>query len=121
MIVQHRKTLLAAALCATAFIRLCRGQVAPAAVLELDAENVVRYYEDNADSSKFGTVPGITPATVAANFQTYVLIGDIVAINGQPVRGTLSHTARRTDPTPTPTPETGDCGYDPRRSGSMGV
>jgi uncharacterized protein (TIGR03437 family) len=104
MIVQHRKTLLAVALCAAAFIRPCRAQVAPAAVLELDAENVVRYYEDTTDSSKFGTAPGVTPAAVSANFQTYVLLGDIVAINGQPVRGTISHTARWTNLTPAPTP-----------------
>src|SRR2546423_724651 len=62
IIVQHRKTFLAAALCASAFMRPCRAQVAPTAVLELDAENVVRYYEDTADPTKFATVPDITPA-----------------------------------------------------------
>ena len=70
----------------------------------MDVENVVRYYEDTTDTSKFATVAGVVPANVASNFQTYVLIGDIVAINGQPVRGTVSHTARWTNLTPTPTP-----------------
>ena len=104
MYLQHRKTLLAALVCAAGFIHPCLAQVAPAAILEIDAQNVVRYYEDTTDPSKFATVPGVVPAVVTANFQTYVLIGDIVAINGQPVRGTISHTARWTNLTPTPTP-----------------
>lgn len=100
----HWKTALATVLCAAACSQPGLAQVVPVAVLELDAENVVRYYEDTPDPSKFATLPGITPATVAANFQTYVLIGDIVAINGQPVRGTVSHTARWTNLTPAPRP-----------------
>src|ERR1035437_6809169 len=104
MHLQHRKTLLAALLCAAGFIHPCPAQVAPAAVLEMDVQNVVRYYEDTTDPTKFATVPGVVPAAVTSNFQTYVLIGDIVAINGQPVRGTVSHTARWTNLTPTPTP-----------------
>ena len=103
MNLQHRTALLAAILCAAEFIQPCPAQVAPPAVLEMDVENVVRYYEDTTDSSKFATVPGVVPANVAPNFQTYVLIGDIVAINGQPVRGTVSHTARWTNLTTTPT------------------
>ena len=104
MYLQHRKTFLAAALCAAAYIHPCSAQVAPAAVLEMDVENVVRYYEDTSDSSKFGTVASIVPATVARNFQTYVLMGDIVAINGLPARGTVSHTARWTNLSPSPKP-----------------
>ena len=104
MYLRHRKTLLAALLCTAEFIRPCPAQVAPAAVLEIDVQNVVRYYEDTSDPSKFATIPGVVPAVVTSNFQTYVLIGDIVAINGQPVRGTVSHTARWTNLTPTPTP-----------------
>jgi uncharacterized protein (TIGR03437 family) len=103
MALQHRKTLFVALLCAAAFSHPCPAQVAPAAVLEMDVENVVRYYEDATDPSKFATIPGVVPANVAPNFQTYVLIGDIVAINGQPVRGTVSHTARWTNLTTTPT------------------
>lgn len=102
MFARHWHRILAVPLWAAIATNPCPAQVAPAAVLELDAENIVRYYEDTADSSKFGTQPGVTPATVAANFQTYVLIGDIVAVNGQPVRGTVSHTARWTNLTPSP-------------------
>ena len=98
----HWKTVFATALCVVACSGPCLAQAVRATVLELDAENVVRYYEDTGDSSKFGTLPAITPAAIAANFQTYVLIGDIVAINGQPVRGTVSHTARWTNLTPAP-------------------
>jgi hypothetical protein len=98
------KILLAALLCAAGFVHPCPAQVAPATILEIDVQNVVRYYEDTTDPTKFATVPGVVPATVTANFQTYVLMGDIVAVNGQPARGTVSHTARWTNLTPTPTP-----------------
>ena len=60
------KILLAALLCAAGFIHPCPAQVAPAAILEIDVQNVVRYYEDTTDPTKFATVPGVVPATVTA-------------------------------------------------------
>lgn len=104
MFLQLLKTAIAAVLCAVAVSPSCPAQVVPATVLEIDVQNVVRYYEDTADLSKRGTVPGITPPAAAANFQSYLLIGDIVAINGQPVRGTVSHTARVSNLTTVPNP-----------------
>lgn len=99
---QNKKILLAALFYAAEYLQPCPAQVAPTVVLEVDAQNVVRYYEDTSDPTKFATASGIVPAIVGLNYQTYVLIGDIVAINGQPAKGTISHTARWTNLTPTP-------------------
>lgn len=115
MLFQFSRIVIAAAFCVVAILCHCQAQPAPAVVLEIDVENVVRYYEDTTDLSKLGSVPGITTPTPAANFRTYLLLGDIVAINGQPVRGTVSHTARVTNLRPVP--NSGEAIADTNRGG----
>ena len=52
--------------------------------------NTVQYHEDISDVSKFATDPGVVNRDSAPrNFGKFVVIGDLVAVNGQPVRGTL--------------------------------
>jgi len=61
----------------------------------------VQYFEDTTDFSRLATVPGITAAMPAANFRKWIQIGDIVAVNGQPVKGTLTVNARTITQGPT--------------------
>jgi uncharacterized protein (TIGR03437 family) len=79
------------------------AQVAPATILEIDVENIVQYHEDTFDVSKFGTNPNVTMPVVPRNFDYFLIIGDIVAVNGQPAKGTFANTTRqinlRTAPT----------------------
>ena len=80
------KTALATALCAAACSQLALAQVAPATILKIDYENGVRYIYDSVDIPAFATVP--TPVSQTnPTFATYVLLGDIVAVNGKPVKG----------------------------------
>jgi len=58
-------------------------------VLELDIENVVEYQNDVSDPAKFATNEGVTPAATPRNFLQAVVIGDIVAVNGEPAKGTF--------------------------------
>jgi len=60
------------------------------AVLEVDAENIVSYTTDIFDATKFASDPNLT--TIPApprNFAFVMAVGDIVAVNGRPARGTL--------------------------------
>jgi hypothetical protein len=94
------------------FVALCcypaRGQ-APA-VLKVDLQNLVFYEIDTADSSAFGINPGITLSTLsctAPSFQGHlgnriVALGDIVAVNGQPAKGTYSASGTTLCTSPTP-------------------
>jgi uncharacterized protein (TIGR03437 family) len=58
-------------------------------VLVLDIENLVEYQNDVADPAKFATNEGVTPAATPSNFLQAVVIGDIVAVNGEPAKGTF--------------------------------
>ena len=71
-----------------------RGQVTPATILEIDVENYVTYFEDTSDLSKFATDPNRTTAVVPRNFNFGVQLADIVAVNGQPAKGTLTRNTR---------------------------
>src|SRR5690349_2035694 len=62
----------------------------PATILQIDIENWVQYVEDTSDVSKFATNPNATTATFPSNFGRAVAIADIVAVNGQPVKGTMT-------------------------------
>lgn len=92
---------------AVTLIVLCRsliqGQAPPTAVLQVDIENVVQYQGDTTDLSKFGTNPKVTPAAPAPFGAVIVVLGDIVAVNGQPAKGTFvgRHLAIGLSPTPT--------------------
>lgn len=80
------------------------GQATPNTILVVDVANDVRYFEDIFDVSKLATSPNATPATVPPNFARRIEIGDIVAVNGQPAKGTMVFHQQtinlRTAPTP---------------------
>ena len=71
------------------------GQAMPPVILQIDTDNFVQYVEDTSDASKFASSPNITPGVVPSNFGSFVAIGDIVAVNGQPAKGTVTYSARR--------------------------
>src|SRR5947209_7788267 len=102
MLQLHWKTSLATALCAAAFSQPGPAQAPSPAILTLDVQNRVRYYQDTSDVSKFATNPAMTPATATGNFIQTVSVGDIVAINGQPVKGTMTTHTRNITLRPAP-------------------
>jgi uncharacterized protein (TIGR03437 family) len=73
---------------------------APPTILVVDLENMTRYVYDVADPLKFATDPGVTTQNTPTNFYSQVLISDIVAVNGQPVKGVqiLRETILRLNP-----------------------
>jgi uncharacterized protein (TIGR03437 family) len=87
-----------------AYCTLGKGQVPPATILEVAVENSVRYQEDVSDLSKFATDPKVTTAVPPKNFFFRVNIGDIVAVNGQPAKGTMTRIVRTIDLSPAPNP-----------------
>src|SRR5579872_4682228 len=89
----HQKMCLAAAFCAVIPWAGGQAQVPPPAILEIDTENVVQYFEDTSDVSKFATDPNVTTAAVPKNFNRALVFADIVAVNGQRVIGTHTRDA----------------------------
>ncbi len=81
------------------FFQPAFGQ-APPTILVVDLENMTRYVYDVADPLKFATDPGVTTQNTPTNFYSQVLISDIVAVNGQPVKGVqiLRETILRLNP-----------------------
>ena len=76
------------------------AQSPPPVILQVDIENMVQYMGDVFDPSKLATVPTATTPT-ASNFETLLLIADIVAVNGAPVKGTWVARAQRLTLRPT--------------------
>ena len=74
---------------------LALAQGALTTILEIDVENPVQYFEDTSDLSKFATDPNATIATPPRNFAWTMYIGDIVAVNGQPAKGTVTRNLRQ--------------------------
>ena len=99
-----RQRLLVMTFCALGSWNATQAQVVPPAILEVDVENLVEYYEDSSDLSKFATGLNATTAVPPRNFAFRVGIGDIVAVNGQPAKGTITRNIRavflRTAPDP---------------------
>jgi uncharacterized protein (TIGR03437 family) len=82
-----------------------RGQaVPPPTILNIDVENLVNYSGDVSDPSKFATDPGVTTASAVRNFGTIVILGDIVAVNGQPAKGNFVQHARAVNLNPAANP-----------------
>ncbi len=65
------------------------AQNAPPVVVQIDIENAVSYFEDVADVSKLATDPAVTTAVAGRTFEKVIAIGDIVAVNGMAVKGTM--------------------------------
>jgi hypothetical protein len=101
---QHWKTVLATALCAAACSQLSLAQVPPPTILVVDVENVVGYGEDTSDFPKFATDPNVTVLVPVRNLNAGLVIGDIVAVNGEPAKGTITRNARTAFLTTSPTP-----------------
>jgi uncharacterized protein (TIGR03437 family) len=101
----HWKIALATALCAAACRQPGLAQVAAPSILQIDVANNVLYDEDVSDVTKFATDPNVTPDSHGAkNFARALGVADMVAVNGQPVKGTHVRSAvnffLRTAPTP---------------------
>ena len=109
------KTALAAVLCAS---RIGVAQVAPATVLEVQAENLVAYVGDVSDVLKFATEPGVTTVSPIGprNLGTTLALADIVAVNGKPAKGTVVINMRAINLSATPT--LGQAIADTARGGS---
>lgn len=65
------------------------AQTPPVTILEIDMENTVLYAEDVADPLKRATLPAITalPAGFSSTLKLNITVGDIVSVNGRPVKG----------------------------------
>src|SRR5436309_12024924 len=64
------------------------AQTGPTTILEIDTANRVQYVGDIADVSKLAIDPNVTTPVPSRNFVPLVIIADIVAVNGQPAKGT---------------------------------
>jgi hypothetical protein len=114
---RHQMRLLVVAFSVVVGSRAISAQNAAATILQVDVENFVRYVEDITDPSKFATSPAVTPAAVPRNFVNFVAIADIVAVNGQPAKGTYLSRGRTT--TLSPTPAAGSAIADTTRTGAV--
>ena len=94
-------------LCLAAWPRTGLAQAAPPTILKIEVANTVRYVDDTADLTKLATDTGITSAIPAKNFQRTVFIADIVAVNGEPAKGTVIQNGRTVSLRPAPTPGQG--------------
>ena len=70
------------------YCSLALGQGLPPTILAIDLENRVNYIDDVPDLSKFATDPNVTTPTSTRNFRSIIHMGDTVAVNGRPVKGT---------------------------------
>ena len=97
---------LAVVLSNEAFSQVNLARAGPEVILEITQENQVQYVEDIADPAMFATAPGVTPPKdTSLTFKALMVLADIVAINGQPVKGTTVIYGRRIPATPTPGPK----------------
>jgi uncharacterized protein (TIGR03437 family) len=94
----------AAAFYAVASSQPTWAQVAPTTILTVDVENLVQYIEDTSDVTKFATDPNRTISSTPRNFALAASIGDIVAVNGQRAKGTMTRNTRQLNLTTTPRP-----------------
>ena len=98
--------LIIAASCALCF-KGAFAQVPFSTTLELDVENIVSYASDLFDASKFAIDPTLTTAAPVRNFQFVMAIGDIVAVNGEPAKGSMIARQQAVAVSPTPSPGQG--------------
>ena len=86
---KNLKRLLTITFCALIHTGTASAQTAAPVTLQIDVENSVQYFEDTADLTKFATISGPTPPIPAKNFGHAFEVDDIVAVNGQPAKGTV--------------------------------
>jgi hypothetical protein len=120
------KKLQALAICAGVLTPALLAQIPNASLLQIEVENQRRYHFD-VDASQFAKIStdlnylkysGGTPDTASA-FQSYVAIGDIVSVNGAPVKGTAFERVMNLVASPTATPGLGQAIADVARSGTV--
>lgn len=72
--------------------------------LRIDIEKTVNYYQDVSEYSKFATEPGPKGPASSLNFASGVSVADIVAVNGEPAKGTAigQQITLATRPSPSP-------------------
>jgi uncharacterized protein (TIGR03437 family) len=87
-------------------LRVLRAQ-APPAIVTVDVDKVVIYEGDVPDVTRLATAAVQTAGTPANNFYTVVWVGDIVAVNSMPARGTWTVKGHSLSLSRTPTPGTG--------------
>jgi hypothetical protein len=96
------RTAAATALCAVTCSLSSLAQAPPPITLRIEYENGVRYIYDSVDIPAFATVPN--PLSQAnPTFATYVLLADVVAVNGKPAKGVFLTRQIVVNLTPTPT------------------
>jgi uncharacterized protein (TIGR03437 family) len=83
---------------------LAQAQSPSPSTIVIDLQNVVEYQGDIADPSRFATNPGVTPSVQPKNFFVVTILGDIVAVNGQPAKGLYAGRSRSIITTTTPNP-----------------
>ena len=105
--IRRAETLAMAVLLVAVYCTRGLAQVAPATILQIDVENLVSYFEDTSDLSKFATDPSVTTAVLPRNFHFRVSIADIVAVNGQLAKGTMTRNIRQVLLNPAPNPGQG--------------
>ncbi len=94
MMIRKAATIAMTVLLAAVTCSLALGQAPPPTTMVVDLENLVEYQGDIPDPSKFATTPNITPSAGFRNFGVATLLGDIVAVNGQPAKGTYAGRTR---------------------------
>jgi hypothetical protein len=91
------------ALSIAGFGRLAPAQSTSQITLVIDLQNVVEYQGDVGDPQQFATNPNITTGMTAKNFGFATVLGDIVAVNGQPAKGTYVGKPAGIQASPAPT------------------
>jgi hypothetical protein len=71
--------------------------------LLIDVQNHVEYQDDIADVTQFATIPTVTPSVNFRTFSVATVVADIIAVNGQPAKGTYTAQARALVASPTAT------------------
>ena len=74
-----------------------------ATILQIQVDNVVAYHDDVGDPSRVATSATIAPPALRT-FMRWIVIGDIVAVNGTPAKGALIGGGTLINVTPNPTP-----------------
>lgn len=88
------ETIAFTALLVSLHCNLAKAQTTTATTLTIELANGVEYQADLSDPTKFAKNPNITPSlgigpppNAIPNFAAVTVIGDIVAVNGQPAKG----------------------------------
>jgi hypothetical protein len=101
MLLLNWKSAVAVALYAAVCSQSGLAQVAPAVTLRIEYENGVQYVYDSVDIPAYATIP--TPISqVRRTFTTYLLLADVVAVNGKPAKGIFLTRQAVVNLTPTP-------------------